>query len=83
MHRKWTLNLVAYSFCFSLLCMCVVCVCLCVFVRCVFVCLFGVFVCSVCVFVCSVCVRRAVERRSLLERMDAVLLVMDEIIDGG
>ena len=60
-------------------CVCSVCVCL--FVRCV--CLFGVFVCSVCVFVCSVCVRRAVERRSLLERMDAVLLVMDEIIDGG
>ena len=56
------------------------CVCLfgvCVFVWCVCVCLFGVCVC-----VC-VCVRRAVERRSLLERMDAVLLVMDEIIDGG
>jgi hypothetical protein len=33
----------------------------------------------------SVClsVRRAVEKRSLLERMDAVLLVMDEIVDGG
>jgi hypothetical protein len=24
-----------------------------------------------------------VEKRSLLERMDAVLLVMDEIVDGG
>jgi hypothetical protein len=31
----------------------------------------------------SYVLRRAVEKRSLLERMDAVLLVMDEIVDGG
>lgn len=31
----------------------------------------------------STILRRSVEKRSLLERMDAVLLVMDEIVDGG
>lgn len=31
----------------------------------------------------SYILRRAVEKRSLLDRMDAVLLLMDEIVDGG
>ena len=41
------------------------------------------FLCYLCYILAYFIVRRNVEKRSLLDHMEAVFLIIDELIDGG